>query len=352
MTSIFSNTRLAFLVGEKPPVSPTASRAVAVRENLYDDSVPATPPRNNRTALKACWLVGALLTVLIPTVARNARMNNDQNSAWRSIAQKYNQMQQGQGYVYEDGAEEGDEGRIVQYNDVNHCTWWKMGCQPYYVDDKGDRVTAEDMQQAQYELASQQYEEQVQNAQANYEQYVNNQANGQPYWYNNKYFQGNTYGRQQDEYSTSSSLKFVYVWQMIMFAGIVSYGYKIIHTHSSPAMLIGGLIVWFQFNFLAMFLLSDGSIITEEEVIRLTGFYGQFSVLMFMTNAWYAVYGLIFAFVFAYLESKAQQETKAAETAAAVSDETVGDYKPMDGSTAEATSRKNDGDADDYVKVV
>ena len=87
----------------------------------------------------------------------------------------------------------------------------------------------------------------------------------------------------------------------------------------------------------------------SDEIMHLTGFYGQFSVLMFMTSAWYAVHGLVFAFVFAYIESRTQQANKAADTAAAVQEEATSDYQPME---TPAPRVKNDGDNDDYVKVV
>jgi len=48
-----------------------------------------------------------------------------------------------------------------------------------------------------------------------------------------------------------------------------------------------------------MWLLADNSIITDGDLVQRTGFYGQFSVLMFITNAWYVIFGLTFSAIFA-----------------------------------------------------
>ena len=134
MTSIFSNTRLASLAGKRSPAAAEAS------ENLYDDSVPATTttaamlatPQNVRKYLKIFWVVGAIMSVFVPAVVRNSRMNADQNSAWRSVANKYNtyvknqqqwQNVEGQAHDYYQDQEQ-QEGQMPQFFDVN---WNRQG---------------------------------------------------------------------------------------------------------------------------------------------------------------------------------------------------------------------------------
>merc|ERR1712238_370024 len=58
------------------------------------------------------------------------------------------------------------------------------------------------------------------------------------------------------------------------------------------------LVAFTNMCFLCMWLLADQSIITDGDMVQRTGFYGQFSVLMFITNAWYVIFGLTFAAVF------------------------------------------------------
>jgi hypothetical protein len=146
---------------------------------------------------------------------------------------------------------------------------------------------------------------------------------------------------------TSRTLHFVYAWQIVMFLAIVAYGYSVIKAQKSAAMLIGALLVWFQYNLLAMLLL--GNFIEGRGGMELERFYGQFSVLMFMTNAWYVVHGLVFSFIFAIQDSVAKQQQKiAAEAASKNNDETAGDYKRMDAPPSPTGSVGED----DYVKVI
>jgi hypothetical protein len=206
MTSIFSNTRFAFLARK------SSSGSISVPDDVIVVEKPSATPsikhsRANRKALKAIWVVSSLLAIVMPVVVRHFRMNSD---VWF--------QQQG-------GGGRGDE-------------------------------------------------------------------------------------------ATSGALRFVYAWQIVMFVIIVAYGYNVIHAHKNSSMLIGALLVWFQSNFLAMFLLSYA---IEGRGMELERFYGQFSVLMFMTNAWYVVHGLIFSFVFAIQEVVSKQQAKAAAEASTAS---------------------------------
>lgn len=98
---------------------------------------------------------------------------------------------------------------------------------------------------------------------------------------------------------TSSAMIFVYVWQLIMFLIILAYGFIVIRQNRVVTGVSVALVVFTNMCFLCMWLLADGSIVTDGEYVQRTGFYGQFAVLMFITNAWYVVFGLIFSAIFA-----------------------------------------------------
>jgi len=252
MTSLFSNTRFAFLLAKNK------------NQSLTDEDPPSAPltelvrayPHENRSALKVIWIVSAVFSLFMPILMRFIRMNKED---WVRLSQE----------------------------------------------------------------------------------------------------------------ESSGTLHFVYAWQTFMFLSIVVYGYHIIHTQKSYDMLIGALLVWFQYNFLAMLLLGDSMGGDDTELQR---FYGQFSLLMFSTNAWYVIHGLIFTFIFAIRRAmwKHQQDQKQQQhqaktnpttttsnveggpvTEKTIRDDIVNDgqydYKRMD--TPPSPTGSSDGD-EDYIKIV
>jgi uncharacterized membrane protein len=160
--------------------------------------------------------------------------------------------------------------------------------------------------------------------------------------------------------ATSPALHFVYAWQIVMFLVITVYGYNVIHGQKSHDTLMGALLVWWQSNLLAMLLLSDS--IQSRGGMEMEVFYGQFPVLMFMTNAWYVVHGLIFCFLFAIRgvvskHRRQQQQQAGPAAAAAANDEQASKkihdtdhiYQRMDTPPSPTGSA---GDGGDYIIVV
>lgn len=350
MPSIFYGTRLAWLVGEQSKK----------KHGFYDDDLPVeavsnapifketTPLSQPRTTgnrlLKSIWLVAGLLTIFLPLLVRNARLNDGQNNAWNKVANQYNKYQ-------EQNAQNQQEGK--RFYDVNNCKWYSIGCQPMYIDEAGNPVSQYEMEQEKYrqqmEKQQQYYEQQAEKQQ----QYYQNQENGQPSWY---------WGQSQEERNrameageASASLRFVYAWQMIMFLAILAYGFYVLHYQKSLAYLTGALVIWFQFNFLSMFMLSDGSIVTEDRIMELTGFYGQFAVLMFITNAWYASFGLLFSIYF-LVKSKSsahpEETTSANVTSTNPEDDKITDYQAYKEPTDAPPSPTKSDISEEYVKVV
>ena len=360
MPSIFYGTRLAWICGEPY----TKSR------RYYEDDLPidassnapvlqgtttAKQPRpTGNTLLKIIWLVAGIVSIVMPVLVCNARMNEDQNSQWNVVAKQYNKYQQQQ--------QQQNQQEAKKFYDVNNCKWYNFGCQPSYIDENGNAVTEEEMQEEKYrqqqEKQQQYYEQQAEKQQQYYEQqaqnqeqYLQNQAYGQPYWYWGQSEEQRYNAMEQGE--SSPSLKFVYAWQMIMFLAILAYGYHVLHYLKSLAYLMGALVIWFQFNFLTMFLLSDGSIVTEERIMELSGFYGQFAVLMFMTSAWYGSFGLIFVLGFLIQSHFAPRgETTSTSHTPNADDDKTTDYQAYKETMDAPPSPAKSDISEEYVKVV
>merc|ERR1712085_242220 len=74
--------------------------------------------------------------------------------------------------------------------------------------------------------------------------------------------------------------------------------------------LLLSLFVFANMSFLSMWMLADGSIYIDGEYVQRRGFYGQFSVLVFMANAWYVLFGVIFLVVFGLKASRMNKEAQ------------------------------------------
>jgi len=220
------------------------------------------------------WVVSGLLSVLIPLIHRTVHKNKYRetymNYYWQheyEISQEQRQQnyeQYGNNYNY-GGVYMYDGTAEREWIDVNNCKWYQPNCVSYYTNQQGEPMS--------------------------------NQG-----WYPSWFSGFTTTEEEREEMETNleqpGSLKFVYVWQLMLFAVICCYGMSVIRRDRNPAGLIIALLVWTNFAFLSMWLMADGSIITEGEQVYRMGFYGQISVLIFMSNFWYLLHGLAFVIVF------------------------------------------------------
>jgi hypothetical protein len=251
---VLSNTRLARVFKAR---SPDITRFPSSQANFI---------------LSALWVIGGILTVTVPAIYRAVKVNDYRKMYYMfnwEEAQKQYQEQQQQWYEQQYAQQYGN----YQYNnweqryglyDINQCKWWQFNCFPYYINEKGEPEPA---------------------------------AGWYPSW-----FSGWTVTEEEREAmlengETSGALKFVYAWQIIMFIAIVVYGVLVIRQNRVVTGLIVALVVFANMCFLSMWMLADGTIITDGEYVQEIGFYGQFPVLMFITNAWYVAFGIIFTFV-------------------------------------------------------
>jgi hypothetical protein len=238
---------------------------------------PPSPMMNN--IISIVWGVSGVLTVLGPAIYRSMKMNNYQNMWYAYNSEEAQQQnQENQEEYYENYNENqymqqyGQNG--YQYNweemrgsyDINQCKWYQLNCFPYYINEQGEPEPT---------------------------------AGWYPSWFSGWTVTEETREQMMEDGETSSALIFTYVWQILMFIIILAYGFIVIRQNRVVSGLTVALIVFANMSFLALWMLADGSIITDGEYIQKVGFYGQFPVLMFITNAWYVVFGIVFAAIFA-----------------------------------------------------
>jgi len=292
------------------------------------------PPAAWNTFLGISWLIAGALTVLVPLIYRTRKMNDYRQMYymwnWEEAQQEYEQQQQ-QYYEqnwenqyanqWNQGAYQWEEMRGMY--DLNQCKWWQFNCFPYYINENGEPEPA---------------------------------AGWYPAWFSGWTVTEEEREQMMEDGETSSALKFVYVWQIIMFVAILIYGFIVIRQNRIVTGLIVALVVFANMCFLSMWMLADGSIYTDGEYVEKMGFYGQFPVLMFITNAWYVIFGIVFSIIFG-IRGHSMHEPKAAprkqnqEAEGQSTDYRAlgeGEEKPVQ--TQNEVSQKSVGD--DYVKVV
>lgn len=229
---------------------------------------------HSSSILSSAWVIFGLLAVLIPLIYRTIHKNKYRDIYmsyyWEQEYQYYEQQRQqlyetygnnynyGGAYMYADYAER-------DYVDVNNCQWWQINCFSFYTNQDGQP------------MPDQQW---------------------MPSWYSGFSLTEEERMEMDDSLEQPGSLKFVYMWQLVMFFIICWYGMLVIRQNRNPTGLMIALIVWLNFAFLSMWLMADGSIVTDGQQVKRTGFYGQISVLIFMSNFWYFLHGLIFLIVF------------------------------------------------------
>jgi len=236
------------------------------------------PSKAGNCCLALVWVLCGLVTVLFPLVYRTMKMNNYDKMFmmynWEEAQQEYQQAQDEymnnmeQYYMaqyYNNGAYQVQWEQMRGNYDINQCKWWQVNCIPYYINENGEPIP---------------------------------QAGWYPQW-----FSGWTETEEQKQMryengETSGPMIFVYIWQILMFVIIMVYGWHVIRQNRVVTGLIIALLVFANMAFLSMWMLADNSIITDGQMVQRTGFYGQFPVLMFITNFWYFMFGLVFTIVF------------------------------------------------------
>ena len=231
-------------------------------------------PENN-FLLSAVWIISGIAIWLVPLVYRTIHKKKyeqiymdyywQQEYEYEMEQRKANYEKYGNNYYY-GGAYQYPNGWGEQdWIDVNKCKWWQLNCFSYFVDKDGEPMP----EQGWY-----------------------------PTWYSGWEVSEEERQLMEEGREQPGSLKFVYVWQTIMFITILWYGLLVIRQQRNPTGLIIALLVWANFAFMSMWLMADGSIVTYGDRVKRSGFYGQMSVLIFMSNFWYFMHGMAFIIIF------------------------------------------------------
>jgi len=254
--------------------------------------------REENVLLSIVWVVSGLLSVLIPLIYRTIHKNKYRATYmtyyWEQEYEQYEEQRKenyekyGNQYSTYGEAYYADYGE-PEYQDVNNCKWWQLNCFSFFVNREGEPMEGQEWA---------------------------------PTWYSGFITTEEERQEMQDNLEQPGSLMFVYIWQILMFAAIGYYGLKVINQNRNPTGLIIALLVWSNYAFLSMWLMADGSIVTDGQVVKRTGFYGQMSVLIFMSNFWYFIHGLGFVLFF-WLRSKLAEDEEEEKEAKTIEDSYV-----------------------------
>lgn len=231
------------------------------------------------------WAITGFLTVVVPLVFRTMRVRDfkqlnmmyNWNEYWEEQQQQQEQQYNynagnGQNYNYYNGQY---YEQMRENYDVNRCRWWQLNCYPYYINGEGE---------AQVE------------------------AGWYPSWFSGWTQTQEEREAMQEAGIVSGPMRFVYVWQILTFLVILAYGFMVLKKDRPLTGLVIALVVFWNMCFVSMWWLADGSIITDSEYVQTTGFYGQFPVLMFITNAAYVLFGLVHTGLLLWYGNAMEQE--------------------------------------------
>jgi len=279
--------------------------------DVYKAGSPAVtnpPSKAHNLMFSLAWVICGAFTVLIPLIFRTMKMNNYQNMYymynWEEAQQEYEE-QQNEYYenMYENQYMQQYGQGNYQYQweqmrgsyDINQCKWWQLNCFPYYINEDGEPEPA---------------------------------AGWYPSWFSGWTVTEEEREQMMTDGETSSALVFAYIWQIIMFIVIIVYGYIVIKQNRVVTGVTVALVVFANMCFLGMWMLADGSIVTDGEFVQKTGFYGQFAVLMFITNAWYVIFGIVFGAIFAIRGHHMHDESPSKQKQ---QDANAESYRPLEG---------------------
>jgi hypothetical protein len=289
---------------------------MAISDFYKSGSPTVTNPPSEKTnkIFAAVWLTFGVLTIIGPAIYRKSKMADFleffHKYNWEEVKQAYYQKQENYYQnLYEN--QYGQEGYDYKYQyevqegvyDINKCKWWQLNCFPYYINENGEPEPTEGWY---------------------------------PSWFSGWTVSEEERERMLEDGETSSALIFTYVWQILMFLVILAYGYKVIKENRVVTGVTIALIIFANMSFLAMWMLADGSVITDGAYVQnFDGFFGQFAVLMFITNAWYAIFGIVFSALFAYRSYKMHSPEEKVEEASE-------SYKVLDGDSPPSTPPRED----------
>ena len=199
------------------------------------------PFQPNRTFL-AVLSGSAVFAVALPLIIfLGARVLNNSNGQY----QQQQQQQQQQNYYDQ------------QY--AQRCGWWQWGCRDNY----------------QYNQNNSRDDERV---------------NATPWWWP----WSEDERRRDPEDAANPTLVVIYLWTLVLLASVVYYGARTVRDFRDLVGLMVAFAMLANFSMVSMLFLGslEGGVMDDGRVIEEQGFYGQFGVLLFLTNFFVAVFAV------------------------------------------------------------
>lgn len=116
-----------------------------------------------------------------------------------------------------------------------------------------------------------------------------------PWW-----FWGGSGDRERREEDGSPALIATYLWSVLVFSGLLFYGYQHMNRTESLQGLVAVLVLFANYNFVSLLILGgvEGAVETEGRAVEEHGFVGQFGVLVYLTNIGWIVFGIGYGLFF------------------------------------------------------
>ena len=145
----------------------------------------------------------------------------------------------------------------------------------------------------------------------------NGQNGGSPWWY----WGGHQGQNAREEENAPPVLVAAYLWSIIVFAGVVFFGYREMQGRGDITSVIVALVMFSCYSFISMLVFGavDGAVEAEGRVVEEHGFMGQFGVMvrffrntcrvrrltndrsielqMYITSMFWLVFSILFSFL-------------------------------------------------------
>eukprot|EP00527_Entomoneis_sp_CCMP2396_P002630 CAMPEP_0198139976 /NCGR_PEP_ID=MMETSP1443-20131203/3197_1 /TAXON_ID=186043 /ORGANISM="Entomoneis sp., Strain CCMP2396" /LENGTH=249 /DNA_ID=CAMNT_0043802273 /DNA_START=88 /DNA_END=837 /DNA_ORIENTATION=+ len=205
------------------------------------------------------WSIASLLTLGVPMVVfGGARLANTEDDYEQASSSSNNAQEQYQNYQ----ASQAYNGGSGYSSD---CGWWQWGCDGGYA--------------------------------AKNNQEVENHA---PWWWMW------TEDERREDGQISPTIIIIYVWHLIMLWAITVYGRRSVIGGGSLYGVSATCLMFANYSFISMLFLGglEGGIYDDATILDENGWYGQFGVLLYMTNFASVVFGISYFFGFRRLASE------------------------------------------------
>jgi len=158
-----------------------------------------------------------------------------------------------------DNNNDGQNQNNYDNNNQRSCKWWQWSCSDNYNYDENGNGDEEE--------------------------------NALPWWW----MWSEDERRRDPEDMTNPTLIVIYIWTILLLAFILYYAYKTVKEYRDMVGLSVSFLMLANFSFVSMLYLGslEGAIEDDGRVIEEQGFYGQFGVMLYLTNVLATIFGVV-----------------------------------------------------------